>query len=111
MKSVTLAYGQTGLPLDVPDTAEILTSRQAPGLIDEAAAILAALRSPINAAPLREKVKSGDTVAIVHTDITRATPNALIIPILIQELEVCRDQARGYHADQRPGYPSFPNRC
>jgi nickel-dependent lactate racemase len=87
MKSDTLAYGQTGLPIEVPDTADILTSRPAPGLPDEAAAILSALRSPINAAPLREKVKPGDTVAIVHTDITRATPNALIIPILIQELE------------------------
>ncbi len=87
MKSVTLAYGKTGLPLEVPDIADILTSRQAPGLPDEAAAIQGALRSPINAAPLREKVKPGDTVVIVHTDITRATPNALILPILLRELE------------------------
>ncbi len=87
MKPVTLAYGKTGLALDVPDHAEILTSRQAPGLPDESAALLAALRQPIGSVPLRERVKPGETVAIVHTDITRATPNALILPILLAELE------------------------
>ncbi len=62
-------------------------SLQAPGLRDASAAILSAIRSPINSEPLRGKVKPGETVAIVHTDITRATPNSLILPILIQELE------------------------
>ncbi|HEU0296746.1 MAG TPA: nickel-dependent lactate racemase [Anaerolineales bacterium] len=87
MKRVTLAYSKTGLPLDVPDDADILTSYQAPGLPDEAAAILEALRHPIDSAPLRDRVKPSNTVAIVHTDITRATPNALLLPILLHELE------------------------
>jgi nickel-dependent lactate racemase len=36
---------------------------------------------------LSEKVKAGDRVAIVHTDITRATPNERILPLLLAELE------------------------
>jgi lactate racemase len=47
-----------------------LTSHQAPGLPDERAAILDALRNPINSAPLKDKVKAGETVSIFHTDIT-----------------------------------------
>jgi nickel-dependent lactate racemase len=87
MKRVTLAYGRTGLPLDLPDPADILVSKQAPGLPDECAAIVHALRHPIASAPLRAKVRPGDTVVIVHTDITRATPNALLLPVLLGELE------------------------
>lgn len=87
MQHVSLAYGKTGLSITAPDDAEILISRQAPGLPDAPAALLAALRHPIGAAPLREQVRAGQTVAIVHTDITRATPNALILPVLLAELE------------------------
>jgi nickel-dependent lactate racemase len=87
LKPVTLAYGKTGLTLVVPSNAVILASRQAPGLPDERAAILEALRHPIGSPPLCALVKPGQTAAIVHTDITRATPNALILPILLDELE------------------------
>lgn len=86
-RPVILAYGKTGLPIDLPDSAAILTCHQAPGLSDERAAILNALRNPINSASLMDKVRPANTVAIVHTDITRATPNALILPILLEELE------------------------
>ena len=84
---VELAYGQTGLAFEVPDEAEVLTARQAPGLPSAPEAIRAALRQPIGSAPLRDTVKPGQTAVIVHTDITRATPNALMLPILLQELE------------------------
>jgi len=87
MKRVTLAYGRTGLTIDFPDDVDVLNSTQVPGLSDEKGAILDALRRPIGSAPLREKVRNGDSVAIVHTDITRATPNALILPIILDELE------------------------
>lgn len=36
--------------------------------------------------PLSDLVKTNDHVVIVHTDITRATPNDRILPILINEL-------------------------
>lgn len=84
---VDLAYGRTGLTVELPDSADIVTSRFVPGLPDEAAAIRAALRQPLESAPLAAKVKPGDKVVIAHSDITRATPNDLILPILLAELE------------------------
>ena len=84
---VKLAYGRDGLEIRVPDAAEVLETRFVPGLPDEAAAIRAALRKPIGSPPLAELVKPGDRVVVVHTDITRATPNERILPVLLAEIE------------------------
>lgn len=84
---VPLAYGKKGFILDAPDDAVVIAPRQAPGLISEETELRASLLTPIHSAPLRDKVRTGDTVAVVHTDITRATPNTLILPILLDELE------------------------
>jgi nickel-dependent lactate racemase len=48
---------------------------------------VAALRDPIGSAGLRALVRPGQRVAIVHTDITRATPNDRILPPILAELE------------------------
>ena len=58
-----------------------------PGISNEAEALLSALRAPIGKPALREIVKSGQKVVIVHSDITRATPNDRIMPVLFRELE------------------------
>jgi len=84
---VKLAYGRNGLTINLPDATDVIESGFVPGVPDEAAAISNALRGPIGSAPLAEKVKPGDTVAIVHSDITRATPNDRILPVLLAELE------------------------
>ncbi len=84
---VDLAYGRTGLTVELPDTTEIVSARFVPRLPDEAGAIRQALRQPIGSAPLAAKVKPGDKVVIAHSDITRATPNDRILPILLAELE------------------------
>jgi lactate racemase len=84
---ITLAYGRSGLTIDAPDNIDVLDARPTPGLPDEKGSILSALRNPINSAPLREKIRPGDKVVIVHTDITRATPNERILPILLEEIE------------------------
>lgn len=82
-----MAYGRDGLTLDVPETARVIRSRFIAGLPDEAEALRNALRQPIQSAPLAAKVKSGDKVVIVHSDITRATPNDRILPVILAELE------------------------
>lgn len=84
---VRLAYGRQGLEVDLPSQTQIIAPRFVPGLEDEPAALRAALRRPIASPPLADLVKPGDTVVIVHTDITRATPNDRILPILLEELE------------------------
>jgi len=87
MKNVNLAYGRTGLTISVPDTADILSSQYIPGLPDEAEAIRRALRHPVASAPLNEVVQPGESVVIVHSDLTRATPNHRILPVLLAELD------------------------
>ncbi len=84
---VQLRYGRTGLRVDLPEVTEVISPRFVPGLKDEVHAIRQALRHPIDSAPLADKVKPGDTVVIEHSDITRATPNDRILPVLLSELE------------------------
>lgn len=86
-RTVTLAYGKQGLAVEVPADAVVIEPKYVPGLRDERAALFEALRRPINSPPLRQLVRPGDRVTIVHTDITRATPNDRILPPLLEELE------------------------
>lgn len=81
-----LAYGRHGLEIDLPDHARVIEPRYTPGLPDEAAALRAALRQPMASPPLAALVKPGDSVVIVHTDITRATPNDRMLPVVLAEL-------------------------
>ena len=84
---INLAYGRNGLTIDVPDHTHILEGRFTPGLLYEKNAILTALRDPIQSPPLKELIIPGNKVVVVHTDITRATPNDRILPILLEEIE------------------------
>lgn len=51
------------------------------------AAIQQALDHPIGSPSLQEIAKAGDRVCIVFTDITRASPDHLLVPALLRELE------------------------
>ena len=82
-----LAYGRNGLNVDLPDTVDVIEPKFSPGLPDEAAALRQALRQPVESDPLAKLVNPGDTVVIVHTDITRATTNDRILPVILAELE------------------------
>jgi nickel-dependent lactate racemase len=86
---VKLAYGRHGLGVALPDLTDVIEPQFVPGLPDESAALRDALRHPIESPPLADLVKPGNTntVVIVHTDITRATPNDRIIPVILAELE------------------------
>lgn len=86
-RTVRLAYGKDGLSVEVPVDAQVIEPRYVPGLADEAAALRDALRKPIAGPPLRDIARPGGRVTIVHTDITRATPNDRILPPLLAELE------------------------
>ncbi len=84
---IKLAYGRTGLEVDLPEPFDVIEPRPAAGLADEPAALLAALRRPIGCPALADQVKPGMRVAVAHSDITRATPNERILPVLLAELE------------------------
>lgn len=82
-----LLYGKAGLEIELPDQAFIVEPKNLPALVDEREAIRKALRNPIGTPPLKEMVKATDTVAIVISDITRPTPNHILVPLLIEELK------------------------
>ncbi|MEM7534888.1 MAG: nickel-dependent lactate racemase [Chloroflexota bacterium] len=84
---IELAYGHDGLVVDLPEQTDVLRTTFVAGLSDEAEALQQALRNPIHSAPLAEKVKPTDTVVIVHSDITRPTPNDRMLPVILAELE------------------------
>jgi nickel-dependent lactate racemase len=83
-----LAYGDTGLWLDVPEErTTIVTPSHRPAAPDPRAALRAALRRPVAGPPLRERVTRGRTVAISACDITRPQPRQLMIPAVLEELD------------------------
>ena len=86
-KRVDLAYGRTGLTVRVPERAEVVLPRPVAGVADEAAAIDAALAAPIESPPLAELAAGKRRVVVTHSDITRATPNDRILPVLLRALE------------------------
>jgi nickel-dependent lactate racemase len=83
---VALAYGRHGLMIEAPDDAAIVEPAHAPGVEDEAGALRAALRAPIESPPLQALVRPDDTVVVVHSDLTRPAPNNRMLPIVLGEL-------------------------
>jgi nickel-dependent lactate racemase len=102
----TLLYGTDNLTIEVPDHSVIVEPKHQEGVQNEEKAVFEALRNPIGTPPLRDMVKSTDKVAIVISDITRPTPNHLLIPCLIKELShvplnnVVIINGTGTHRDQ-----------
>jgi lactate racemase len=84
---VRLAYGDTGLDIEVPDHAELVYPQAAPAVPDSAVALTAALRAPASGPPLAERVRPGQTVAISVCDGTRAQPSSLMLPAVLAELD------------------------
>jgi nickel-dependent lactate racemase len=86
--NIHLAYGKTGLAVELPDEwdVSVIEPLFAPGLPDPQAALQAALRRPTGLAPLAALVQPADRVGIVFSDLTRPTPNHLILPAILAEL-------------------------
>ncbi len=88
LTKIELAYGKNGLSIELPaENLTIIEPQYLPGLPDERAALIQAMRNPINARPLRELVSPEQTVAIVFCDITRPMPNDRVLPVVLQEIE------------------------
>ena len=86
MKKVELAYGKSGLTIEVPESAVVIEPRHLAALADDKAAVVEAMRNPVGTPPLKSMVGSTDTVAIVISDITRPTPNHKLVPWILKEL-------------------------
>ena len=86
----TVPYDRGELAFELPPgvSGTVILPRPMPPLPDVGAAVRAALAAPVAGPRLRDLpgVQPGATVCIVVTDVTRASPDALIVPALLDEL-------------------------
>jgi nickel-dependent lactate racemase len=81
---VRLAYGDGDLVVSLPaDRTTVVTPTFEAGVADPAAELSRALREPVAGPPLRERVRSGQTVAIAVCDVTRPQPRKLMIEAIL----------------------------
>jgi nickel-dependent lactate racemase len=100
-----LAYGKTGHTIELSDNynIDIVEPRWVDSVPDQNLAITKALKNPYGTRPLNEIIKFNDKVAIIFSDITRATPYNIILPALLAELQnipqknICFFCANGTH--------------
>lgn len=86
---IELEYGRSGLTVELPEerVQSVLRLNPASPLPDESGTVLAALRSPLGTAPLRDLAAGRRDAVIVICDVTRPVPNQVILPQIIGELE------------------------
>ncbi len=86
---VTLPYGpneEVSFTLPQANFAGLLVPEPVPAASDPEKEIRAALANPIGTAPLAEIIQPHNTVNIICDDISRPTPIALILPVVIEQL-------------------------
>ena len=85
----SLAFGRTGLEIDLPDTHEysVLKSPSIAALADPVASIEAALDRPVAGPSLATLAAGKRSAAISVCDITRPAPNPIVLPPLLRRLQ------------------------
>ncbi len=89
IKQYPLPYGHATREIRIPEgnIAWVAGPKQSPPVSDLASAVIQAIRNPIGSQPLPELVaKFGKRTMILVDDGTRSTPQKLILPILLNEL-------------------------
>ena len=84
-RTIRLDYGRSGLVINL-ENADVILPADEPGAADPEGLVRQKLREPDFGPPLSVLAAGKKTAAIAHTDITRATPNALILPPILETL-------------------------
>lgn len=88
---VDLKYGKTTLELDTSLFNEpvILESCRAQGIADPATIVKTAMSCPIGSGGLAEEIRGrgASTISVIVNDLTRPTPNDIILPAIVEELK------------------------
>lgn len=86
---ISLAYGKSGLEVEVPEKnlLKVLTLVAAPPLSNLLKIVEQSLLAPIGASPLGELARKARTACVVVCDITRPVPNKLLLPPVLDTLE------------------------
>ena len=83
-------FAKSAVTLSVPDRnlLKVLSAKSVPVPEDQSETVRNALRNPIGTEKLREIVKPGEKIAIVTSDITRPMPSKIVLPPVLDELEL-----------------------
>ncbi|HHV23889.1 MAG: nickel-dependent lactate racemase [Methanosarcina sp.] len=88
IKKISVAFGSSTIELDIPErniSSVILPSE--PEKRKEAAFLVKkALENPINSRRLSEIINPNTRIVIIVSDVTRPTPTAKFLPLLLEEL-------------------------
>ncbi len=85
-----LAYDKEGLTVELPVNGHhvtVIEPSYQEAIADPQMALTWALRAPMSGPPLRDLARDARHVGIVFSDITRPSPNHLLLPALLDELE------------------------
>ncbi len=87
-KKIQLAFGSTGIELEIPERnlASIILPSEFETKEDPSLLIKKALENPIKSKRLSEIINPDSKVAILVSDVTRPTPTSKILPPLLEEL-------------------------
>jgi nickel-dependent lactate racemase len=82
-------HSKTTLKFDLPPgmRGAVAASNPVPPVADAETAIADALAHPVGSPRLRELARPGQRACITFTDVTRASPDQLLVPALLRELE------------------------
>ena len=86
---VKIPYGKGFVSLDLPDdrVAYVLEAREAKPVEDEPKDVKEALANPINSERIADLASHSERIRILVSDYTRATPNKVLLPPILEELK------------------------
>ena len=86
---VKIPYGKGFVSLDLPDdrVAYVLEAREAKPVEDEPKDVKEALANPINSERIADLASHSERISILVSDYTRATPNKVLLPPILEELK------------------------
>lgn len=85
---LSFGFGTGVQEVEIPEKnlIGVLRANEVEAPASEAEEVLRALREPIGSVPLKDRVKAGQKVAIVTSDITRPMPTHKVLPAVLDEL-------------------------
>lgn len=88
--SVSLPYGKSSLQVDIPERnfAGEIQVKDLPMVASPTDEVRRAMQNPIECQRLSEMVDPEDEVVIVVTDMTRRSPDAAIMDVVLEELHI-----------------------
>jgi nickel-dependent lactate racemase len=88
MKKIVLPYGKDTISIKLPkkNILKICKLKDTPGVEDNIKEIKKAIENPIGSKTISQIAEGKNTAVVICTDITRPTPDQLLIPPILDEL-------------------------